>query len=112
LRIQAKELLKKGNYSLAITKTNAILANGKATALDYNRLGYCYLMTKQYGKALKVLQEAAQQDPTELLVQLNLAHAYLLNGKYKSAKSIHKTYFNQNVNDRNDDFNAILKILE
>ncbi len=132
LRTQAKELLKKGNYSLAIAKTNAILANGKATVLDYNRLGYCYLMTKQYGKALKVLQEAAQQDPAELLVQLNLAHAYLLNGNYKSAKSIHKAYLNQNVNDslswvqktkldfeafqkagiQNDDFNAILKILE
>jgi len=81
---------------------------------------------------LKVLKEGEKLDTTELLIQLNLAHAYLLNGNYKSAKTIHKTYFNQNVTDslgwtqktkldfdafqkagiQNEDFNAILKILE
>ena len=100
--------------------------------MDFNMLGYYYLITKQYGKALKVLQEAQKQDTTELLIQLNLAHAYLLNGNYKSAKTIYKTYSNQNVTDslswiqktkldfdafqkagiQNEDFNAILKILE
>ena len=132
LRSQATILAKKGNYGAAIAKMNTIINNGKGVVLDYNTLGYYYLLTKQYGKALKVLKEGEQLDATELLIQLNLAHAYLLNGNYKSAKSIHKTYLNQNVNDslswvqktkldfeafqkagiQNDDFNAILKILE
>lgn len=132
LRTQAAALAKKGNYGAAIAKMNTIIINGKGVGLDYNTLGYYYLITKQYGKALKVLKEGEHLDATELLIQLNLAHAYLLNGNYKSAKAIHKTYFNQNVTDslswvqktkldfeafqkagiQNEDFNSILKILE
>ena len=132
LRTQAAVLAKKGNYGAAIVKMNTIINNGKAAVLDYNTLGYYYLITKQYGKALKILLEGEKLEPTELLIQLNLAHAYLLNGNYKAAKAIHKTYSNQNVTDslswtqktkldfdafqkagiQNDDFNAILKILE
>lgn len=132
LRTQATVLAKKSSYGAAIAKMNTIINNGKGSALDYNTLGYYYLLTKQYGKALKVLQEGEKLDATELLIQLNLAHAYLLNGNYKSAKAIHKTYSNQNVTDslswtqktkldfdafqkagiQNEDFDAVLKILE
>lgn len=132
LRTQAAALAKKGNYGAAIAKINTIIINGKGVGLDYNTLGYYYLITKQYGKALEVLKEGEQLDATELLIQLNLAHAYLLNGNYKSANAIHKSYFNQNVTDslswaqktkldfeafqkagiQNEDFNSILKILE
>ena len=132
LRTQATVLAKKGSYGAAIAKMNTIINNGKGSALDYNTLGYYYLLTKQYGKALKVLKEGEKLDTTELLIQLNLAHAYLLNGNYKSAKTIHKMYFNQNVSDslswtqktkldfdafqkagiQNEDFDAVLKILE
>ena len=132
LRKQATTLANKGNYGAAIAKMNTILNNGKAEALDYNTLGYYYLISKQYGKALKTLQEGEKLDTTELLIQLNLAHAYLLNGNYKSAKAIHKTYSNQNVTDslswmqktkldfdafqkagiQHEDFDVIMKFLE
>lgn len=132
LRTQAIVLAKKGSYGAAIAKMNTIINNGKAKVTDYNTLGYYYLITKQYSKALKVLQEGEKLDATELLIQLNLAHAYLLNGNYKSAKAIHKTYSNQNVTDslswtqktkldfdafqkagiQDENFNPVLKILE
>jgi len=132
LRTQATVLAKKGSYGAAIAKMNTIINNGKAKVTDYNALGYYYLITKQYSKALKILQEGEKLDATELLIQLNLAHAYLLNGNYKSAKAIHKTYSNQNVTDslswtqktkldfdafqkagiQDENFNAVLKILE
>lgn len=97
LRTQAATLAKQGKPAEAITQLLTVVNDGQATALDYNALGRNYLMTKQYGKAIKYLEEGAQKDPSELLIQLNLAHAYLLNDNFSAAKKIHKTYQNQNV---------------
>ena len=111
LRIQASNFIKKGDYGNAIAQYNAIINEGKATALDYSSVGYTYILTKQYGKAIKSLKEGVRLDDTELLVKLNLAHAYLLNNEYRSAKVIYKEYQTQNVTDSlswiqkiNDDF--------
>lgn len=99
LRTQAASLIKLQKYNEAIPKLNTILNEGKGTALDYSSLGYCYILTKQYGKALKTLQEGEKLDDTELLVKLNLAHTYLISDDYSSAKAIYKKYQNQNVTD-------------
>jgi tetratricopeptide (TPR) repeat protein len=109
-----------------------IINDGKATALDYNAIGNSYLLTKQYGKAIKFLKEGEKLDGTELLIQLNLAHAYLLNDNYAAAKAIYKKYQLQNVTDSlswtqkikqdfaafkkagitSDDFERVLKLID
>ena len=99
LRKQASALAKQGKHGEAITKWAIIINDGKANALDYNAIGTSYLLTKQYGKAIKFLQEGEKLDDSELLIQLNLAHAYLLNDNFKSAKTIYKEYQSQNVTD-------------
>ena len=99
MRLQVADLIKQNKFGDAIKKTSSIVVNGKANANDFNALGYSYLMTKQYAKAIKSLQDGEKIDDSELLVQMNLAHAYLLNKNFKSAKSIHKKYQFQNVND-------------
>ena len=99
LRIQVADLVKQAKYSDAIEKSGMIVVYGKANAKDFNALGYSYLMTKQYAKAIKSLKEGEKQDDSELLIQMNLAHAYLLNKNFKSAKAIYKQYQFQNVND-------------
>jgi hypothetical protein len=99
LRKQAAVLAKQGKQGEAIVKLATIINDGKATALDYNAIGNSYLLTKQYGKAIKFLKEGEKLDNTELLIQLNLAHAYLLNDNYASAKAIYKEYQSQNVTD-------------
>ena len=99
LRNQASDLAKQGKYGDAISKLQSIVVDGKATVLDYNALGYAYIITKQYGKAIKFLKLGETLDNSELLIQLNLAHAYLLNKDFKSAKSIYKKYQLQNVTD-------------
>ena len=99
LRRQAAILAKHGKQGEAIVKLTTIINDGKATAMDYNAIGNSYLLTKQYGKALKFLKEGEKLDQTELLIQLNLAHAYVLNGNYSSAKVIYKEYQSQNVTD-------------
>ncbi|MFV5692116.1 tetratricopeptide repeat protein [Flavobacterium sp. LT1R49] len=132
LRKQASDLVKQGLYGAAIAKLNAIINNNKANALDYNAIGNSYILTKQYGKAIKFLKEGEKLDDAELLIKLNLAHAYLLNNNYLSAKAIYKEYQSQNVTDslgwtekvkqdfetfkkvgiKNDDFERILKLIE
>lgn len=132
MRTQAAVFTKKGEYGRAIEQYLRIINDKKATAIDYANIGYAYIITKQYGKAIKFLQEGEKLDDTELLVKLNLAHAYLLNDEYRNAKSIYKEYQSQNVNDslrwtqkikqdfaafkkagiQNDDYDRVLKLLE
>ncbi len=99
LRNEAKILIDKSKYGEAITKLMTIENDKKATASDYLLLGTSYIYTKQYDKAIKFLKLAELKDDTELLIKLNLAHAYLLNGSYHDAKSIYKKYQQQNVTD-------------
>jgi hypothetical protein len=132
LRKQASDLAKQGLHGAAIAKLNMIINDGKANALDYNAIGNSYILTKQYGKAIKFLKEGEKLDDSELLIKLNLAHAYLLNNNYSLAKAIYKEYQSQNVTDslswnekvkldfdtfqkagiQNDDFERILKVIE
>ncbi len=99
LRSQASKLIKSQKYGEAIALLHTIITDKKATALDYSLIGYCYIVTKQYEKALKFLKEGEKLDETELQLKLNLAHAYLVNGDYKDAKAIYKKYQTQNVTD-------------
>ena len=97
LRKEGSDLVKQGKYGAAIDKILNIVVNGQSNSMDYNRLGYSYIMTKQYGKAIKFLKEGERLDDSELLIQMNLAHAYLFKKDFKSAKSIYKKYQSQNV---------------
>jgi hypothetical protein len=97
LRTRAENFAKKGDYGNSITQYTTIISEGKATALDYNEIGLNYILTKQYGKAIKFLKEGEKLDGTELLVKLNLAHAYLFNNEYGYAKTIYKEYRSQNL---------------
>lgn len=99
LRTQANTLIKLQKYNEAISKLSTIIGAGKATALDYSSIGYSYILTKQYAKAIKFLKEGEKLDDTELLVKLNLAHAYLVSDDYSQAKAIYKKYQSQNVTD-------------
>lgn len=99
LRTQIASLIKAQKYNEAIPKLNNIINDGKATAIDYSSIGYCYILTKQYAKAIKFLKEGEKLDDTELLVKLNLAHVYLVNDEYSEAKAIYKKYQTQNVTD-------------
>ena len=131
LRNQINTSFEQGKYGDVIEKSLVIINAHQGTALDYNTLGNSYLLTKQYGKAIKYLKEGEKLDDTELAIQLNLAHAYLMNDNFSKAKAIYKKYQSQNVSDslswnekinldfiafqkagiKSDDFDRILKII-
>lgn len=97
-RTEAGELIKEEKYEEAIRMLNTnIVAASKTKVSDYNMLGYCYLFTRQYEKAIKQLLAAEQLDDSELTVKLNLAHAYLLSGNPAESREIHKKFRKQNI---------------
>lgn len=133
IRVNSFQHFNEKKYDKAIRLLQVgLIENGSGKVMDYNALATYYIYSKQYGKAIKYLKEAEKMDDSELLVQLNLAHAYLLNDQYSEAKALHKKYRNQNVsatenwNSRtkadfeemtkagieSDNFNRILKTIE
>lgn len=98
VRINSFQHFKNKQYDKAIRLLLVgLIDNGNGKVMDYNALATYYMYSKQYGKAIKYLQEAEKTDHSELLVQLNLAHAYLLNDQFSEAKTLHKKYKNQNI---------------
>jgi tetratricopeptide (TPR) repeat protein len=98
-RTEAKQLAKVGKYGDAILKLQDVITNGNPTVMDYNNIGWYYILTKQYLKAIKYLKEGEKIDETELLIKGNLAHALLLSGEIEQAKAIYLKYKNQNINE-------------
>jgi hypothetical protein len=99
-RRQAEKLAKDGKYGEAISAMIDIISSVKPTTSDYNNLGYYYIFSKQYLKAIKYLKEGVKLDDTDLLIQGNLAHAYLFNGDVEQAKVLYIKYKTQNVDDK------------
>ncbi|MES2545893.1 MAG: tetratricopeptide repeat protein [Bacteroidota bacterium] len=97
-RTVATNFAKQGKYGEAISQLNSVINSGKANVNDYNEIGLYYIYTKQFEKALKFLKTGAILDPSELSIQLNLAHTYMFLYDINSAKKIHKKYKEQNVN--------------
>lgn len=109
IRVNSFQHFKNKKYDQAIRLLQVgLIENGNGKIMDYNALSTYYMYSKQYGKAIKYLKQAEIMDDSELLVQLNLAHAYLLNDQYSEAKAIHKKYKNQNVS-ANESWNVRTK---
>lgn len=98
-RDRAFAAINKGNFDDAITIIQSeLIAKNRAQSIDYATLGNYYILSKQYDKSEKTLNEAIAKDPTDINLQLQLAHLYLFTDRLSEAKDIHKKFKNQNVN--------------
>ena len=132
IRTQIDSLIKSEKYDLSIEKLQNIVKKGNAIAADFNNLSTCYLLTKQFQKALVNSKKAIAIDDSDLAFQLNLAHAFMYTNNLTEAKIIHENFKNQNINSTlgwvektkidfeyflkagfsNENFNKILRIIE
>jgi tetratricopeptide (TPR) repeat protein len=95
---KANLLAKKGNVDEAVALIESkVTSKPTAKAVNYNSLAELYMKSKQFEKALKTLKNAENLDPSELKVQMNLAHVYMFMDNVSTSKEIHKKYMNQNV---------------
>jgi tetratricopeptide (TPR) repeat protein len=111
---------------------NTFSVNKNTSATDFNQLGFYYLLTKQYQKALQTIEKAEILDNANLSIKLNKAHTLLFLNQFSEAKNIYKKYQNQNIDSKtswkqkvendflvfekagiqNNDFDKILKKLD
>ncbi len=132
IRAEIDTLIKTEKYPFAINKLQNIIKKNDAISIDFNNLGTCFLLTKQYQKALVNFKKAEVLDNSDLQIQLNLAHAFMFTNDLKSAKKIHEKFKNQNLNSTqswvekviidfelfqklglpNDNFNKISRIID
>lgn len=99
-RDKADSLIDEKNYAEAIDIYLMLDEDTVANDMDYNSLGWCYILTKQYLKAIKYLKKGEKLDETNLLIQENLAHAYLLSNNFEKAKEIYMMYKGSNVDEK------------
>jgi tetratricopeptide (TPR) repeat protein len=98
-RDRANAEINKGNFEDAITIMQSELINkNRVESINYSTLGNYYILSKQFDKAEKTLNEAIAKDKTDINLHLQLAHLYMFTDRISEAKDIHKKYKNQNVN--------------
>ncbi|MFN0201841.1 MAG: tetratricopeptide repeat protein [Bacteroidia bacterium] len=98
-RLEADSLINQKKYAEALNNLLTLEEDSVATANDYNSIGWCFLLTKQYSKAIKYLKKGEKLDEVNLFIQGNLAHAYLLTNEEELAMRLYKKYKGQNINE-------------
>ncbi len=99
LRDQAHEAASNNDFRTAIGNILTLVDEEVALSKDYNSLGWYYILTKQYLKAIKFLSEGEKLDNTDLMIQGNLAHANLLSGNFEAASQIYQRFKGQNIDE-------------
>lgn len=115
---EADKLAEDGKYGEAADKLLELINSVESPeAFYYNEIGYNLLLSKQFTRALKYLKEGEIKDETDLLIQGNLAHAYLLSGDFQKANFIYQKYRGQNVDAKTswedmvkEDYDAFKKL--
>jgi hypothetical protein len=116
-RDRANAAINKGNFEDAITIIQSeLIAKNRSESIDYATLGNYFILSKQFDKAEKTLNDAIVKDATDINLQLQLAHLYMFTDRVSKAKDIHKKYKEQNVSAKtswiqqtNKDFNLFKK---
>ena len=98
-RDRANAAINQGKFDDAITIIQSeLISKNRAESIDYATLANYYLLSKQFDKAEKVLNEAIAKDATDINLQLQLAHLYTFTDRLSEAKDIHKKYKDQYIN--------------
>jgi tetratricopeptide (TPR) repeat protein len=63
----------------------------------WGEIGWYYFETQQYTASLAAYRRGAELSPEDLVMRINMAHAYLYDGQYAEALNLYKTHLNQEV---------------
>ena len=98
-RDRANAAINQGKFDDAITIIQSeLISKNRAESIDYATLANYYILSKQFDKSEKVLNEAITKDATDINLQLQFAHLYIFTDRLSDAKDIHKKYKDQYIN--------------
>lgn len=73
----------------------------------YNNIGWYYLLGKNFEQARYYLKKGESIKPTDLYIQMNIAHLLLMQNKYNEAEDIYLRHKNEKLNGQK--FKEIVK---
>lgn len=99
LRFVGYSYIKQGHFDIALKIFEALVTISKTSAYDKQTLGAIYLEINDNLKALKMIDEALEIDPTHGLTLLNRAKALFLNGYTQQGISLCKNLERNNKDE-------------
>lgn len=104
--IVAKEYDKAMQYFSNQSYDSCIQVLQKIIAIDNKHqkanqlLAKSYLRTKQFTQSLSLLSKLTNENPNDLAIQLDYAHALFLNGKFEEAKELYLQHKKENIDSK------------
>jgi hypothetical protein len=97
-RLEAEKALLSSNFVKAIqVYQSAIFSKKSAIAEDYYNLSICFLATKQWDTAKRLILDGQSLYSDNLKLQLAMADYFLVSDDWKKCKQIHRLFSNQNL---------------
>jgi hypothetical protein len=98
VRLEAEKALLSSNFVKAIQiYQSAIFSKKSAIAEDYYNLSICFLATKQWDTAKRLILDGQSLYSDNLKLQLAMANYFLVSDDWKKCKQIHRLFSNQNL---------------
>jgi hypothetical protein len=95
------------NKQIAETYKKILLLGFTNNDQIFNTIGWYYLLAKDFEQARYYLKKGESQNPTDLYIQMNLAHLLLMQNKYEEAETLYVKYKNEKINGQK--FKEIVK---
>lgn len=99
--------------ALSMFKLNEYTEDGKRSlAAQYGNLSWYYLFDSKFAKATEAAVKALELDSSQIWVNTNLGHSYLLQGDLKKAKGVYSTILTKKHVDGTPFSDVLLKDFE
>jgi hypothetical protein len=100
MKLKINELEQKGDFEPMVTLAERAAFEFPSVSIQTKHTR-ALLLSNQLSKALTIAETLAKNNPEDLVIQLNLAHIYLLLNQYKEAEKQYKKFQKQQLHNPN-----------
>ena len=96
MKMKINELEQKGDFGAMVALAERAAFEFPSVAIQTRHIR-ALLLSNQLSKGLTLAETLAKNNPEDLVIQLNLAHIYLLSNQYKEAEKQYKKFQKQQI---------------